>query len=101
MALTKTQAIYILASHNKNSSFMANVIQHNSQYNGVAAKYLKALAVLVGNGMEVSFAPPNISDPYINGRKFSWESVLLVSGSVSANKITAYQARTAVNNVSS
>ena len=51
MVLNKKQAMEILTNHSPSASFLANVVAHQPQYRGKAAKYLKFAACLVSHGI--------------------------------------------------
>ncbi len=90
--MNKTQAIFVLAQHNRHASFMANVIQTQPTYKGKAAKYLKYLACMVENGFDVKLALFSISTPVINSYELTWNSVEQIGAALYGGHITKAQA---------
>ena len=97
MVLNKKQAMEILTNHSPSASFLANVVAHQPQYRGKAAKYLKFAACLVSHGFDVVLAPFSISQVQVNFQTQTWRTVELVGEALYKGRITADQARRLFN----
>ena len=89
-------AFLCYAVREKNSydlEIMANVIQSQPEYKGKVAKYLKLLACMTENGLDVRLAPYSVDEPQVDGYITTWQAVELIGNALYAEHITAAQAK--------